>query len=137
MVDVLFQRMDEVVTIRLDGNNILFSSSQYGAGIYPIESLKLNYQGAIKENPDLVDDAEWSSKSIERLKMKVKEFKTEEKRIDYLVSEMKPFGYIPIALLIWSRVQNQMMLDTMREIRDFFTESFGTSKEKIEEVIKQ
>ena len=42
-----------------------------------------------------------------------------------------------IGILIWSKVQNQSMLDTLREIRDFITETFGGKAEDVTSVVKQ
>lgn len=41
-----------------------------------------------------------------------------------------------LALLIWSKVQQQQMIDTLREIRDFTKETFVSKVEDAKEVIK-
>ena len=41
-----------------------------------------------------------------------------------------------LALLIWSRVQEQQMIDTLREIRDFTRETFVGKVEQVQEVVK-
>ena len=41
-----------------------------------------------------------------------------------------------LALLIWSKVQQQQMIDTLREIRDFTKETFVGKVEEAKEVIK-
>lgn len=58
--------------------------------------LQLDYNGVLLEHPDLKDNPEWKKIAIERLMAHVKSLGSEDKTIDYVVSELKPKGYKPL-----------------------------------------
>lgn len=91
-IQMTFQKGSERMIVRIIGNNVLFIDPQNNI-MAPIEGLNLNKQGVIKEYPDLKDDTEWKQKAIQRFTNKVKSFKTENERADWIVEEMKQMGY--------------------------------------------
>jgi hypothetical protein len=95
MIGIIFQFGGEVVETRVDGTNILFRTSTYGAQYVPIESLHLSKEGVIKEFPDLENDELWRQKAIQRFKEKLKEQGNENRVAEYLINDLKKFGYIP------------------------------------------
>lgn len=95
MIGVIFQSGGEIIETRIEGNNILFRSSSYGAGFAPIEKLNISKEGAIKEFPDLENDPLWRIKAIQRFKNEIKKLKTEDSIANYLIDDLKKYGYIP------------------------------------------
>jgi len=85
---------NDMVEVRVEGNNVLFRS-----GITPswttIEGLQLSYEGVCREFPDLEGQLNWKEQAIERFKDKVAGFKTDDKRMEYIMEDLKKYGYIP------------------------------------------
>ena len=57
--------------------------------------MNISKEGVEKEFPDLEGDVEWRKKAIERFKKKIFDFKTEEERAEYIIEDLRKFGYIP------------------------------------------
>jgi len=68
------------------GNNLLS----------PIDGLKFNRTGVVKEFPDLEFDNEWRAKSIDRFKEHFREIKTEQAKVSYVITELSKNGYTPM-----------------------------------------
>lgn len=96
MIGVIFQFGNEMIEVRVIGTELCFKTSDYNSRSVPIEALKLNKEGVIREFPDLRYAEDWKQKSIERLKNKIKDMPNEVERINYLIDDLKTFGYIPI-----------------------------------------
>ena len=96
MIDLIMRFGPEHIFIRVDGNNVQFASQSSGNQMAPIDGLKLDRHGTEREFPDLVGDEQWRMKAIERFKEKMKKFKTEEKIIEYLINDLKTYGYTPL-----------------------------------------
>ena len=83
-----------MVEIRVNSNNVLFRS-----GVQPIwttiEGLYLSYDGVCKQFPDLEGQVNWKAQAIERFKDKIASYKTDEERIEYIIEDLKKYGYIP------------------------------------------
>src|ERR1051325_2010991 len=95
MIGVILQYFDEVVEVRVDGINIYFRTGTNKEIFSTIDGLRIDYSGVIKDHPDLKDDPEWRSKAVARFKEKIKGFKTEDDRINYIVEDLRRHGYIP------------------------------------------
>jgi hypothetical protein len=95
MIGLIFNHASEVVIVRIKGNEILFGSTLYGAQLASIDGLKLDFQGTIREFPDLKKDLEWREKAIKRFKEHIKKLKTEDEKADYLIKELRTKGYTP------------------------------------------
>lgn len=98
MIGVIFNLGSEIVEVRVNGNQCLFRTGQYGGAFVPIEGLKLVKGGVIKEHPDLKDEENWKQIAIERFKEKIKGYDTEMQRINYIIEDLKKFGYVPMYL---------------------------------------
>lgn len=96
MIGVIFTLGNELLEVRIDENNLLFRTKETQI-FYPIENLRIDKAGAIKENPDLVDDENWREKTIQRLKEKIKGMGSDMERKEYIITEMKKMGYTPYA----------------------------------------
>lgn len=93
---IVFQHGDEVVVVTALGNNILFSNSQTNFNYaVPIDNVKLNIQGILKQFPDLngLDDSEIRKRAIERFKDHIKTLNSQMEIKDYLVGEFLKMGY--------------------------------------------
>ena len=95
MIDLIFHHSSEVVIVRINGHSVTFGSTIFGAKMADISGLRLDFNGTIREFPDLKDDLEWREKAIERFKEHIKELKDEDKIADYIVYELRNKGYSP------------------------------------------
>ena len=96
MIGVIFQFGNEFITVEVKGADLFFKTSEYNQPA-PIHALQLSREGVIKEFPDLALAGDWKAQAIERLKMKIKDMASEIERINYVISDLKAFGYIPYA----------------------------------------
>ncbi len=85
----------DIMEVIVEGNSLKFFDTSTGI-ITTIEGLKISKGGVIKEHPDLENDPEWRKKAIERLKKHMKQFQTEENKLDYVRDEFIKFGYEPL-----------------------------------------
>jgi hypothetical protein len=58
-----------------------------------IDNLKLDRAGVIKEFPDLKDNESWNLIAKKRFKDKINSFNTEMEKADYIINDLKKFGY--------------------------------------------
>lgn len=93
MIDALFQLGNEIVLIRVEGNKVLFGNTMFGSQMADIKGLKLDYVGVCRQFPDLEMKDDWREETIKRFKEKVKSFKTERQKIDYLIEDLSKHGY--------------------------------------------
>jgi len=96
MFTLLFDFGNERVIIIVKGNEVKFGSTAYGSKLAGIEGLRLNYEGAIKEHPDLRFDPDWKQKTIDRFNKNIKSMKNEGEIVDYVIKELKDVGYRPL-----------------------------------------
>jgi len=103
MIDLTFQFGGEMILIKIEGNSVTFGSTDQGAQMAPIDGLKIDKKGVIKEFPDLKGNPEWRIEAIKRFKEKIRQMKTERNKADYIISDLKKFGYIPKRIQINGR----------------------------------
>lgn len=58
-----------------------------------IEGVRISKGGVLKEFPELRDNSDWKKIAIERLKEKIKSYKTEMEQITYVKDELTKWGY--------------------------------------------
>lgn|SRR3990167_4431595 len=95
MIALTFQHTSEIVIVTIEGTKVLFGSTIFGAQMADINGLRLDFNGTIREFPDLKDDLQWREKAIERFKKHINELKEEEKIADYIIYELRNKGYQP------------------------------------------
>jgi hypothetical protein len=95
MIGLIFKFASELVEVRVEGINVYFRTSQLQR-FATIDGLKLDKSGVIKEFPDLKDNEEWKKIAVERFKEKIKSYNTEMERADYIIEDLKKFGYKPL-----------------------------------------
>jgi len=95
MIELVFYRGGEIILIRIIGHHVTFSNSDYGAFYATIDYLKLNYEGVIKEHPDLEGRDDWNKEVIKRFKEKIKSYDNEDEISDYMIKELRAVGYRP------------------------------------------
>lgn len=95
MIEVIFYFGTEIAMVRIRGNRVTLCSSTQGNVEATIDGLKLSKPGVIKEFPDLKDKEDWKEQAIIRFKQKIKDFKNEEAVAEYLIEDLRKFGYIP------------------------------------------
>ena len=95
MIELIFYYGTDIILIKINGNNVTFSNSAFGATQSTIEGLKIDKVGAIKENPDLKDNPDWKKISIGRFKEKIKSILSEDGVADYIINDLRKFGYKP------------------------------------------
>lgn len=94
MIDILFNRANEVVIIRINGHKVEFGNTTFGAKLATIDGLKLDYNGTIREFPDLQDDLDWRIKAIARFKAHIKKLNNENAIKNYCIEELGKHGYV-------------------------------------------
>ncbi len=82
----------EITEVIVRGTELLFFDTSSGT-MTNIAGLKLTKSGVVKEFPDLENDDDWRIKVIERFKDKIKEYKNEDERMNYVRSELEKQGY--------------------------------------------
>ena len=95
MIGTIFEFGGKIIEVRIDGDNCLFRTEDYGGSFAPIEGLNLDKKGSIKENPDLKDREDWKEETIKRFKEKLKSYETEKKKMQYIIEDLRKFGYKP------------------------------------------
>jgi len=95
LIGLIFSLGPEIVEVRVDKNSILFRNNQTNGMFTTIEGLKLDKPGVIREFPDLKDNDNWQNIARDRFKEKIKSFKTEMERADYIIEDLKKYGYTP------------------------------------------
>jgi len=96
VIGIIFDFGGEPVEVRIDGNNCYFRTLQFGGAFATIEGLKLDYNGVCREHPDLELAKDWREQAITRFKDKLKTFKTEMEKINYIKEDLKKVGYVPL-----------------------------------------
>lgn len=97
MIGVMFQFGNEFVTVEIKGTELYFRTTDYNSQPAPIDALQLDRAGVIKEFPDLQFVDDWKQQALNRLKMKIRDMASEIERMNYVISDLKSFGYIPYA----------------------------------------
>jgi len=96
MIGVIFEYGSEIVEVRIDHSNCYFRTGQFGGALSPIDSIKIDKAGSIKEHPDLKDRVDWKEETIKRFKKKLKSYDTEMERVEYVIKDLSKIGYKPI-----------------------------------------
>jgi len=94
-IGIVFRFGTEVVEVRVQNDNVFFRTAQFPAWA-TIDGLKLDKSGVLKEFPDLKDNNDWQKIARDRFKEKIKTLKTERERVDYIISDLKKVGYVPM-----------------------------------------
>ena len=95
MIEVILYFGTEIVMVRVREGKVTFCSSSNGAVEATIDGIKLSRAGVIKEFPDLKDNPLWKEEGINRFKEKIQELSSEEAIAEYVIMDLKKFGYIP------------------------------------------
>lgn len=98
MILIGFSLGNQVGTIRISGCKIEYGK-MFGNQMFfmPFDQLRFDYQGILREHPDLKDkpEAEARSIAVERLKEHIAKMNGEEEVYRYIIEEIKKFGGIP------------------------------------------
>lgn len=95
MYDILFYFGQEIVIVRVNGKRIYFSYTGQEGTFSPMEKLKLNRDGVLKEYPDLINDEEWEKEAVKRFEKHLHTMPSELDIVEYVKKDLKKFGYIP------------------------------------------
>lgn len=95
MIDLIFNYANDVLLVQIRGQDIKFATTTFGARLADISGLKLDYNGTIREFPDLKDDIEWREKAIIRFKEHIKTLRDEQAIAEYVIYELRTKGYTP------------------------------------------
>ena len=98
MIELLFRLGSEYIIVKIEGNNILFGNTSFGARLTTIDGLKLSYEGVIKSFPDLSNIPKennfWRAEAIRRFKEHIKSMSGDKIKAKYVIDELKQHGYI-------------------------------------------
>lgn len=95
MIEIIFEFGNEVILVKVQGKNVLFGNTTFGAQMADISGLKLDYDGVCREFPDLKDHEDWRGEAIKRFKEKIESMESEEEIVSYLVGDLRKQGYVP------------------------------------------
>ena len=96
MIHIMFEFLNEKTLIEVNGEKVYFSHESFGNVKTEIDNLKLSKSGVIKEFPDLKDNEEWKQIAIKRFKDKIKQLNNEDERTNYIIEDLKKYGYKPL-----------------------------------------
>ncbi len=93
MIQLMFDFASEKILVVITGSKVMFGNTGFGAVLAEIDGLKLNYEGVIREHPDLELSEDWDLEAKKRFKEEVRSMKNEEQIAEYVTNELKPHGY--------------------------------------------
>lgn len=96
MIGAVFQFVNEIVEVRINGSNCLFRTLNTFGGFVPIDALNLDKKGVILEHPDLEGAENWREEAVERFKNKLKNYESETQRMNYIIEDLRKYGYQPL-----------------------------------------
>jgi hypothetical protein len=98
MILIGFSQGNQVGSIRISGCKVEYGK-MFGNQLFfmPIEQLKFDYAGILREFPDLKDKPENEARliSVQRLKEHLAKMNSEEEVSEYIIDELKKSGAIP------------------------------------------
>ena len=94
MIEIMFNLGTEVILVVINKNDIRFGNTSFGARLTDIGGLKLDYKGVCREFPDLEMKYNWKEEAIRRFKEKIALFKTEKEKANYIIEDLKKYGYV-------------------------------------------
>jgi len=95
-MELTFALGGEIVIVKIDGKNILFSDAYSNFQIFsPFEKLRLTEDGMLKEFPDLknLSYEDMREETIKRFKERINKMETEGQVKDYVIKEMENMSY--------------------------------------------
>lgn len=95
-IGIVFRYGPDHIMVKVRGNSVIFSSLEQQKGGASLQDLKLNKKGVIKEFPDLKDSPLWREKAISRFRKHIESLDSETNKVNYIIKELKPHGYIPM-----------------------------------------
>jgi len=96
MIELLFSFGGETILVVIRGKDVKFGNTSYGAQLADISGLKLNYDGVVKEFPDLSNREDWQEEAALRFKDYIANLNSEEEVSRYIIEELKQHGFIPM-----------------------------------------
>jgi len=94
MIEIIFELGSEVILVVIEGNDVKFGSTTYGAQLADISGLKLDYNGVVRQFPDLELVENWEQEAIRRFKDRIKSLDSEEEIYQYIIKELESCGYV-------------------------------------------
>jgi hypothetical protein len=97
MYDLIFKHISGVALVKVDGKKIYFSTMDRGLfSLQPIDNLKLDIDGILREFPDLKDKTakEIRQEAIKRFKGHIEKMESEMEVIQYIVQDLGKHGYV-------------------------------------------
>jgi hypothetical protein len=91
MIKMYFKKHGDLIMVKIIGNNVFFSNEQLGfMADAPIDMLQFDYDGIIKEHPDLADKSpgEARQEALRRLKELISSMRNEDEVKEYVVAQM-------------------------------------------------
>jgi len=93
MIELIFELANEVILVVIDGKDVKFGNTAYGAQMADISGLKLDYAGVCEEFPDLELRDDWQEEACARFKDKARNMESEDEISNYIISELEKHGY--------------------------------------------
>lgn len=97
MYDLIFKHISGVALVRINGKAISFSTMDRGFfSLQPIENVKLDIDGIVREFPDLKDRSakEIRIEAIKRFKDHIEKIESEMEVVQYVIHDLSKHGYV-------------------------------------------
>ena len=96
MISAMFSFGTETILVVVKGNEVTFGNTNFGAQMASITGLKLDRSGVEREFPDLKGNINWHEEAIKRFKDNIKNLNNESKIMDYVINDLRKYGYKPM-----------------------------------------
>ena len=93
MIRLHFDFGGDRIMVEIKGKSLMFGNISKDNFMVPVDKLKLDHKGIIKEFPDLKNDSKWKDKAVKRFKSHVSNLKSEDERAEYVIDDLKHHGY--------------------------------------------
>jgi len=93
MIELLFEFGGDIILVVINGKNIKFGHTGYGAQLVDISGLRLDYAGVCRTFPDLENSPNWEVEAVERFKEHINSLNTEDDVCNYIIEELEGCGY--------------------------------------------
>jgi len=93
MIELMFEFGGEAILVVINGGDVKFGNTAFGAQLADISGLKLDYAGVCRQFPDLETNTDWEQEAVIRFKEYLDTLKTEDEKCNYIIEELEGCGY--------------------------------------------
>ena len=96
MIRLYFEKLGSTSIIMINNNSLHLCSDLTGNTFVPIDYIRFDRDGVLKEFPDLSSRDDWRDEALKRFKQHISELPTEDMKADYVIKDLsQKHGFIP------------------------------------------